>query len=238
MNGIGTLYGIGVGPGDPELLTLKAARVLKTVAVVFAASSSKNDHSIAQAIVAPHLRPGAAITRLPFPMTRDRAALDAAWQANAAAMADVLAAGRDAAFITLGDPLLYSTFGYILPPPSVAHAGPPDRHHPGNHLVSGGSRPHRDPPGRGRRKICWWLRAWTRPDRLERALAAADNAVILKTYRRFPELRQLLVTLDLARGTTFVTRLGLPGEAVERDLERAPEAPPYLSLCLVKRPKE
>lgn len=237
MNGTGTLYGIGVGPGDPELLTLKAARILQTVAVVFAASSSKNDHSIAQAIVASHLRPGAAITRLPFPMTRDRAALDAAWQAHAAAMADVLAAGRDAAFITLGDPLLYSTFGYVLP---LLRSRMPDLRIdiiPGITSFQAAAARTETPLAEAGENLLV-ASGVDRPDRLERALAAADNAVILKTYRRFSELRQLLATLDLARGTTFVTRLGLPGEAVERDLERAPEAPPYLSLCLVKRPKE
>ena len=115
VNTLGTLYGIGVGPGDPELLTIKAARILGQVAAVFAASSSKNDHSIAQAIVAPHLPPGTAIIRLAFPMTRDTTALEAAWHANAVTMADRLATGRDAAFITLGDPMLYSTFAYVLP---------------------------------------------------------------------------------------------------------------------------
>ena len=63
----------------------------------------------------------------------------------------------------------------------------------------------------------------------------ADNAVILKAYKSFPRLRALLAGLGLARGTTFVTRLGHDGEAVERDLDNAPERPHYLSLCLIKR---
>lgn len=236
MNDIGTLYGIGVGPGDPELLTLKAARVLKTAADVFAASSSGNDHSIAQAIVAPHLLPGATITRLPFPMTRDQAALDAAWQANAATIAAVLAAGRDAACITLGDPLLYSTFGYVLP---LLRARLPDlriKIIPGiTSFQAAAARTETPLAVAGENLLV--TSGVDRPERLEQALAVADNAVILKTYRRFPALRRMLTALGLARGTTFVTRLGLPGEAVERDLDLAPEDPPYLSLCLVKRPK-
>jgi len=89
---VGTLYGIGVGPGDPELLTLKAARVLGRADVILAASSTKNDYSLAQGIVSPHLRPGARVVRLGFPMTRDREALDAAWEKNARLPAATLAA--------------------------------------------------------------------------------------------------------------------------------------------------
>ena len=77
MSVYGTLYGIGVGPGDPELLTLKAARILGEVGAVFAASSSKNDHSIAQAIVAPHLAPDVPVLRLAFPMRNGHPIADA-----------------------------------------------------------------------------------------------------------------------------------------------------------------
>uniref|UniRef100_I2Q2S5 Precorrin-2 C20-methyltransferase n=1 Tax=Desulfovibrio sp. U5L TaxID=596152 RepID=I2Q2S5_9BACT len=234
MSTLGTLFGLGVGPGDPELLTIKAARILGAVGAVFAASSSKNDYSIAEAIIAPHLPPATSVTRLPFPMTRDQATLDAAWAANATAMAGVLASGRDAAFVTLGDPLLYSTFGYVLPllrsrlpelpvvivpgitsfQAAAARTGDVLVESGENLLVASGV----DEDGR-----------------LRRALETADNAVILKAYRNFPRLRALLSAMGLAGKTTFVTRLGHDGEAVVRDLDQAPEKPHYLSLCLIKR---
>jgi hypothetical protein len=93
----GTLYGRGVGPGDPELLTLKAARILGRVDAVLAASSTKNDYSLSLDIVRPHLRPGVEVIRLGFPMTRDREVLESAWEKNAALAADILKSGRDAA---------------------------------------------------------------------------------------------------------------------------------------------
>ena len=67
---IGTLYGIGVGPGDPELITLKALQVLKKVDVVFAAASTKNNHSLAVNIAKPHIPEKTAVKMLCFPMTR------------------------------------------------------------------------------------------------------------------------------------------------------------------------
>jgi len=236
VSAYGTLYGIGVGPGDPELLTLKAARILGEVRAVFAASSSKNDHSIAQAIVAPHLAPDVPVLRLSFPMTRDQAALDAAWQANAAAMAEVLAAGRDAAFITLGDPLLYSTFGYVLPLVAQRLPGLETVVVPGvTSFQAAAAATGTILAASGENLLV--ASGVDSPERLRQSLATADNAVILKAYRNFPRLRALLGDMGLAPGTTFVTRLGHDGEAVERDLVKAPEAPHYLSLCLVKRPK-
>ena len=79
---LGTLYGIGVGPGDPELLTLKAVKVLKQVAHVFAASSSNNDYSLAHHLGRDHLSPDTPLDQLAFPMTFNSERLEDAWQAN------------------------------------------------------------------------------------------------------------------------------------------------------------
>lgn len=234
MKTLGTLYGIGVGPGDPELLTIKAARVLGRVDAVFAASSSKNDHSIAQAIVAPHLPPDTHIIRLAFPMTREADALESAWRANAAAMANVLVTGRDAAFITLGDPMLYSTFGYVLPLVRELLPGLAVTIVPGVTSLQAAAATTSTPLAASGENLLV-ASGVDAPARLRAALATADNAVILKAYRQFPHLRQMLADLGLAQTTTFVTRLGLPGETVEPDLAKAPDKPHYLSLCLVKR---
>ncbi|NCC25972.1 MAG: precorrin-2 C(20)-methyltransferase [Deltaproteobacteria bacterium] len=234
MKDRGVLYGVGVGPGDPELLTLRAARVLGRVEEVFAASSSKNDYSLALSIAEKHVRPGAAIRNLAFPMTRDPEGLARAWEANAKAVLDALHTGRDAAFLTLGDPMLFSTFVYLLRAvralepevrvevvPGVtsfqqaaAVSGTPLAESGESLLVLSGVNETRD---------------------LARRMQGADNAVILKAYRNFPAIRDWLASEDLDREAVFASRLGLEGETVVRGLADLPDDPHYLSLLLIKK---
>ena len=79
----GTLYGIGVGPGDPDLITIKAAKILSRVKTVFAAASTKNHHSLAVNIAERHIPRDTAVKMLRFPMTRDKDETHKAWRANA-----------------------------------------------------------------------------------------------------------------------------------------------------------
>jgi len=111
---LGTLYGIGVGPGDPELITQKAVRLLGQVDVVFTASSTKNRYSLALDIARPHIPETTPVVRLGFPMTADRGLLTRAWRENAETILGRLVRGLCAAYITVGDSLTYSTFGYVI----------------------------------------------------------------------------------------------------------------------------
>jgi precorrin-2/cobalt-factor-2 C20-methyltransferase len=114
----GKLIGIGVGPGDTELLTLKAAKVLKTVPVVFSPKSSKEKDSIALSIVRPILKEREDYKRLMlvapiFPMIEDKEELEKIWTSASEMIAQYLDSGRDVAFITLGDPSIFSTYSYV-----------------------------------------------------------------------------------------------------------------------------
>jgi precorrin-2/cobalt-factor-2 C20-methyltransferase len=110
----GKLYGVGVGPGDPELITVKAVRIIKEADIIFTAASTKNAYSLAIDIASAYVSPSVTIERLYFPMTKDIKEVEAAWINNAKQIAKSLKQGKNAVFLTLGDPTTYSTFGYIL----------------------------------------------------------------------------------------------------------------------------
>lgn len=222
----GTLCGIGVGPGDPDLLTLKAVNCLRRADVVLAAASPRNDHSVALSIARPHMRPDVSVLRLDFPMTRDKAVLQAAWDKNAAITAEQLRLGHYAVFLTLGDPLIYSTFGYLM---RNVLALLPDA----NIEVVPGITSFQAAAARTKTILCEShetlriLPGILDNDALRPQLAHNDSAVILKAYRRFDGIRECLND----REAIFVSRLGLDGEAIHHDLSHI-SSPPYLSLIL------
>ncbi len=109
----GKLYGVGIGPGDPRYLTLRAADVLRSADVIFTVISRNASSSVSRSVVE-YLQPRGEIRLQMFSMSRDKATREAQVRANADAIIDELRAGRDCAFATLGDAMTYSTFGYVL----------------------------------------------------------------------------------------------------------------------------
>ena len=109
----GKLYGVGIGPGDPRYLTLRAADVLRSVDVIFTVISQNASSSVSRSVVE-SLEPRGEIHLQTFSMSRDKAVRAAQVQTNADAIIAELKAGRDCAFATLGDAMTYSTFGYVL----------------------------------------------------------------------------------------------------------------------------
>ncbi len=113
----GKFIGIGVGPGDPDLLTVKAVNVLNNVDIICAPKSSDSKPSVALSIIKPILkdRKNDCETLEPlFPMIEDKKALQKYWDDAAQLIAEKLNNGLDVAFITLGDPSVYSTFSYVF----------------------------------------------------------------------------------------------------------------------------
>ncbi len=230
----GTLYGIGVGPGDPELITLKALKVLHRVPHIFASCSTKNSYSLALGIVRCHLN-GAGIEHLPFPMTKDPRVLGEAWEQNARRVLEVLATGSDAAFVTLGDPLTYSTFGYLLK--TMKRLAPEVRivTIPGITSYSAAAALTHLPLTEGEESF-YLVSGALGAAKLKEVIDKSDNIVMLKTYRHFDEIFQALEEMDLVDRTTCISRCGLEGETVVENLrELKGRQLPYLSMIIIKK---
>lgn len=108
------LYGIGVGPGDPELLTIKAVNTIKNNRIIFAPKATAEHSSVAGRIISPYLSKEHTIIELIMPMSGDERILQKAWRENALLVSSYLTKNNSAAFVTLGDINLYSTFYYLL----------------------------------------------------------------------------------------------------------------------------
>jgi precorrin-2/cobalt-factor-2 C20-methyltransferase len=112
---LGTLYGLGVGPGDPELITVKSFRILKESPVIAYPKKRKGSKSYAHRIVDVYINPNEKeMLGLIFPMTKDPEILEREWSETVEKVWQRLEEGKDVAFVTEGDPLLYSTFIHMM----------------------------------------------------------------------------------------------------------------------------
>ena len=110
---LGKLYGVGIGPGDPQYLTLRAVDVLRSVDIIFTVISRNVSDSISKQVV-DSLEPTAQMSMLVFSMSRDNTEREAQIDANAEKVMEAMKEGKSCAFATLGDPMTYSTFAYVL----------------------------------------------------------------------------------------------------------------------------
>lgn len=233
---LGILYGIGVGPGDPELLTLKAVRVLKQVAHVFAAASSKNDYSLAFEIVREHLPANVPVDYLAFPMTFNSEHLEHAWQANCDKVVEILNQGKNVAFLTLGDPLTFSTFIYLRRKIHQRLPGVTIKTIPGITSFQTAAACANVPLAEGE-EVFTVISGAKGGDRLKEVIAVADNVVLMKAYKQFHQILAQVDEAGLRDRCCFVSRCGLDGEIVERDFDKLVklEQPNYLSLMIIKK---
>lgn len=231
----GTLYGIGVGPGDPELLTLKAVKIINKVDVIFAASSIKNRHSLAVEIAKPHISDTADIRMLSFQMSNNESEKQVLWQENAAQILAELEKGKDAAFLTLGDALTYSTFGYLI---RIFQEKNPEiqiRSVPGiTSYLAAASRMNL-PLVEGDESLL--LTSGARGGKeLRKYSTCSENVVLLKTYKHVADINKALAEADLLENSRGISKVGRDGEALFEDVRMLEtRKPDYWSLIIAKR---
>ncbi len=232
MTKLGTFYGIGVGPGDPELLTVKAINAIKSVDVIIAPKTEKKEGSVALSIARSYLKTDVEIVYQVFPMVKDFAESPEVFDENKSEIMSILGSGKNAAFLTIGDPMFYSTYIYIfrllknegvdvITIPGVpaflaiaAQLGYPLAF--GNEIVS--IIPATAPRGS-----------------LEAALEACDAAVLMKVYRNFDEIVDVLERHEKIDDAILASRCGLSDEKIVVDLKaHRGEQLNYLSTILTK----
>jgi len=224
-------YGVGVGPGDPRLMTLRAVEVLQEVDVVAIPKSRTDRESVAWEIAQEHCRDGVRVLELELPMTSDRDVLEQAWQAGAQAILAEIGAGHSVAFITLGDPSLYSTYSYLLRHLQPVLPGEQIETVPGITAMAAAAARLHIPLATGDEPLLVLPSAEDVAEHL-----AYPNLVLMKVSRRLPELVRVLN--ERRRPAALLTRVGQQGEQVRwlSGAEGASEEKiDYLSLMIVKQ---
>ncbi len=231
----GTLYGIGVGPGDPDLLTVKAIHVLQKVDIVYTAASTKNDYSLAVNIARAHIPAQTEIRALAFPMTKDRHATHQAWEANARTIAAVTAAGRQAAFLTLGDPLTFSTFGYILKYMRRLFPDLPVVTVPGITAYQASAAALNMPLVEGEQSLLVVSGAYG-GNRLAGQIEKPDTVVFMKAYRNVNGICAALENADMLAHSAGVVRCSLPEQEIVADVKTLESrSPNYWTLIIARK---
>ena len=233
--GPGYLYGVGVGPGDPELLTRKALRILQQVPVICTPQSETSSDSYALEIVSEFLdQSKQEILRLTFP-TDDSEGAAGVWRKGADTIAEKLLAGRDVAFITEGDPMLYSTFAYVLEAITAAHPSIPVEIVPGVSSVMAAAASASIPLVTHGQRLAI-LPAVYGIDDLREAIANYDTIVLMKVNRTLLSALANLETLGLAGKGIYVRRASTTRERVVTDLsELTEEDLDYFSLLIIRK---
>jgi precorrin-2 C20-methyltransferase/precorrin-3B C17-methyltransferase len=236
MSKAGTLFGVGLGPGDPELVTVKAARVIGEADVV-AYHSARHGRSIARGIAEPYLRPGQIEEHLVYPVTTGSTdhpggydgAMEDFYTEAAVRLAAHLEAGRNVALLAEGDPLFYSSYMHLhtrLTPRFDAVIVP------GVTSVSAASAAIATPLVTGE-QVLSILPGTMAVDELSRRLSDADAAVIIKLGRTYPQVREALSLSGRLDDALYVERASSDGERVLPAAEVDDAEVPYFSLVIL-----
>ena len=229
----GTFYGVGVGPGDPELLTIKAVNAIKNAAVIIAPKTEKKDGSVALTIAEPYISDAEIIFQT-FPMVKNFEESKEIFEQNANQILEFLRGGKNVTFLTLGDPMFFSTYIYVyrllknsgakvttIPgvPAFLAIASHLGRSAYGNDIVT-------------------IIPATAQSEKIREALKISDAAVLMKVYKNFDEIIDLLDAENMLENAVLISRYGLDDEKILNNLgAHKSDKLNYLSTILTRRGK-
>jgi precorrin-2/cobalt-factor-2 C20-methyltransferase len=230
VSALGKLYGLGIGPGDPELITLKALRILRSVPVIAYPAPDIGD-SLARTIVASHLpgRQQEIVVRVP--MLPERYPVQAVYDRAADELGAHLTAGRDVAVLCEGDPFFYGSFMYLFARLAARFTV---------EVVPGVSSltacaAALGAPLAGRNDVLSVVPATLDADVIAARLQQCSAIAIIKLGRHFPKVRDVLVQLGLASQARYIEHASMASQRILPLVEVDPAQVPYFSMVLVHR---
>lgn len=238
MTKIGTLYGLGVGPGDPELITVKAFRLLQQTPVIAYPKKRMGSKSYAHQIAEMYVQPADGnkeMLGLVFPMTRDPEILEREWNNTVELVWERLSEGKDVAFVTEGDPMFYSTFIHMMRVMQEEHPEVPIVTVPGVSSFLGAASRFNLPLADGDEQI-GIIPATEDREAMRQAIESHDCVIFLKVAKVLPMIIGLLKEMGLVDKAAVATKVTSSEEMVwtdVRELERAELS--YLTLMVVKK---
>jgi len=236
MNALGTFYGVGVGPGEPGLIPVAAWEALQRCEVIFLPRAQSMDCSVARRALPPNDFPPERFREIEFNMDPDRAALCEHYRELANVIAVELRAGKTVAWLTLGDPLTYSTYSYALAALLDCLPGVEHRTFPGITSYSAVAAATHWPLGEGKERILIFPCPESL-DELRAAIETNDVVVLMKIGARLPMVLTLLHEMGIAAHCAFGRRVGMPEELLCADVRalRAENSLGYLSTMLIRK---
>ncbi|HSQ41611.1 MAG TPA: precorrin-2 C(20)-methyltransferase [Fibrobacteraceae bacterium] len=231
----GILYGVGVGPGNPDWITLQAAKILGQCYHVVAPRASIKQESLALEIARPHLRADVLIHDQVYPMSRDPQVLRQAWNQAAQEIRPLLESGEDVAFITIGDALLYSTFIYLQRALQCEAPHIRSQAIPGIPAFIAAASLTNTPLGEGQQPLVL-VPVTGDSQQLDWALQGQGTVVLMKAGERWPEARATLESHQALQRGTLYQHVGQKKQRIEPlahflDTETSHRA--YLSLAII-----
>ena len=233
---LGVLYGVGVGPGDPELLTLKAVRILSSAKVIAIPKSKGDADSMALSVIekAVDLK-DKEILELLLPMTKDKWILAKARKDAAFLVCERLKQGQDIACITIGDPLFYSTFSYLIPLVADILPEAAIKIIPGVSSINAAACSALLPIAEADERVAVIPAAYE-GDRLKEMIKDFDTVILMKVNKVMEKVLKILDELHLKNRAVFVSRAGWEDEMVIKNLDELQgKELDYFSLVIIKK---
>jgi len=225
----GTLYGVGVGPGDPELMTVKAWRLISTSPVI-AYLAANGGASTARDIAKPFLPEEAIELAIDMPMRIEREPGEEAYDKGAAAIAEHLKAGRKVVMLCEGDPFFYGSFIYIFARLARDYETVVV---PGVSSITASAAAIGRPLA-ARNEVLKVLPATLEPARLREELASAESAAIIKVGRHFGKVRDVLAGLDLLAKAVVIEKVTRDEQRIGKVADVDGDTVPYFTTILVR----